>query len=73
MLSRNDDIGDRADTQGSTSILMGPVFRAELLRTSRKRHYYVQRVVYGIVLLMVLWLNYERLLVTSRSRGGGKL
>jgi ABC-type transport system involved in multi-copper enzyme maturation permease subunit len=53
-------------------MLIGPVFRAELLRTSRKRHYYVQRVVYGIVLLMVLWFNYERLLVTSRSRGGGK-
>jgi ABC-type transport system involved in multi-copper enzyme maturation permease subunit len=40
-----------------THMLLGPVFRAELLRTARKRHYYFLRVVYGIVLLMILWLN----------------
>ena len=44
-------------------MLLGPVFRAELLRTARKRHYYSLRIVYGIVLLLILWLNVERLLV----------
>jgi ABC-type transport system involved in multi-copper enzyme maturation permease subunit len=54
-------------------MLLGPVFRAELLRTARKRHYYIQRVVYGIVLLMIVWLNYEHLLVMARVRGGKPL
>jgi ABC-type transport system involved in multi-copper enzyme maturation permease subunit len=54
-------------------MLLGPVFRAELLRTARKRHYYFLRVVYGIVLLMILWLNFEQLLVMAQIRGGKPL
>jgi ABC-type transport system involved in multi-copper enzyme maturation permease subunit len=56
-----------------THMLLGPVFRAELLRTARKRHYYFLRVVYGIVLLMILWLNFEQLLVMAQIRGGKPL
>ena len=54
-------------------MLLGPVFRVELLRTARKRHYYFQRVVYGIILLMIVWLNYQRLLVMAELRGGEPL
>jgi ABC-type transport system involved in multi-copper enzyme maturation permease subunit len=54
-------------------MLLGPVFRAELLRTARKRRYYSVRVIYGIVLLMILWLNYERLLDMAQIRGGKPL
>ena len=42
-------------------MLMGPVFRAELLRTGRQRRYYVLRLVYGLVLLMLVWTPYEQL------------
>ena len=54
-------------------MLMGPVFRAELLRTSRRRYYYLQRALYGIALLTVLWLNYGQLLVIAQYRGGRPL
>jgi ABC-type transport system involved in multi-copper enzyme maturation permease subunit len=42
-------------------MLMGPVFRAELLRTSRQRRYYALRLVYGLVLLALVWTGYEQL------------
>ena len=42
-------------------MLMGPVFHAELLRTSRQRRYYVLRVLYALVLLLLIWTGYERL------------
>jgi ABC-type transport system involved in multi-copper enzyme maturation permease subunit len=54
-------------------MLLGPVFRAELLRTARKRRYYSQRVVYGNVLLMIVWLNFQNLLDTAEARGGKPL
>ena len=42
-------------------MLMGPVFRAELLRTARQRRYYVLRLVYGLLLLLLVWTGYERM------------
>ena len=48
-------------------------YSAELLRTARRRHYYSLRVIYGILLLMILWLNYERLLDIAQVRGGKPL
>lgn len=42
-------------------MLMGPVFRAELLRTSRQKRYYFLRIIYGLLLLAIVWLGYERL------------
>jgi ABC-type transport system involved in multi-copper enzyme maturation permease subunit len=40
-------------------MLMGPVFRAELLRTGRRRRYYFLRFLYGALLLLVFWSSYE--------------
>jgi len=40
-------------------MLLGPVFRAELLRTARRRRYYATRVAYGLLLLAVVWLGYQ--------------
>ena len=34
---------------------LGPVMRYELITTSRRRRYYVLRVVYGLILLSQLW------------------
>ncbi len=42
-------------------MLLGPVFRGELIRTARRRHYYSLRVGYGLVLLLVIWLNFQSL------------
>src|SRR5262249_16514074 len=60
-------IGDRWRQQGraivrrAMTMLMGPVFRAELLRTARQRRYYVLRLVYGLVLLLLVWTGYEQM------------
>ena len=42
-------------------MLMGPVFRAELLRTSRQRRYYVLRFLYAGLLLLLVWSGYEQM------------
>ena len=42
-------------------MLLGPVFRAELIRTARRRHYYLLRVGYGLVLLLLIWFNFQSL------------
>jgi ABC-type transport system involved in multi-copper enzyme maturation permease subunit len=39
-------------------MLMGPVFRAELLRTARRGRYYILRLVYGAILLLLVWSGY---------------
>ena len=39
-------------------MLLGPVFRAELLRTARRRRYYVARTIYGMVLFFIIWMGY---------------
>src|SRR5262245_26036753 len=44
------------------TMLMGPVFRAELLRTARRRRYYVLRLIYGLVLLLMVWSGYAPML-----------
>ena len=51
-------------------MLLGPVFRAELVRTPRRVRYYTLRVVYGSALLFLLWVSYQNLLVTAAIRGG---
>ncbi|MHC5540134.1 ABC transporter permease, partial [Singulisphaera rosea] len=40
-------------------MLLGPVFRAELLRTGRRTRYYVLRALYGVLLLVLVWTGYE--------------
>ncbi len=42
-------------------MLMGPVFRAELLRTSRQRRYFFLRLLYGLMLLAIIWAGYDSL------------
>jgi ABC-2 family transporter protein len=51
-------------------MLLGPVFRAELVRTPRRRRYYSLRVVYGIVLIFLIWANYYDLRERAAFRGG---
>ncbi len=40
-------------------MLPGPVFNVELLTTSRRPRYYAFRVVYGLALLILVWINYS--------------
>ncbi len=40
-------------------MILGPVFRSELLRTARRRRYYLLRFVYGAVLLALFWNAYQ--------------
>lgn len=40
-------------------MLLGPVFRAELLRTTRRRDFYALRLTHGCVLLILLWVGYR--------------
>ncbi|HEY2156401.1 MAG TPA: hypothetical protein VGH33_12275 [Isosphaeraceae bacterium] len=40
-------------------MLLGPVFRAELVTTSRRRRYYAARLVYGLTLLLLVGWTYE--------------
>jgi ABC-type transport system involved in multi-copper enzyme maturation permease subunit len=51
-------------------VLLGPVFRSELVRAPRRRHYFSLRVVYGMGLLLLLRLNFDELLRTAAFRGG---
>lgn len=54
-------------------MLLGPVFRAELIRTARRKRYYVLRVVYGFGLLLLLWNYYLPLARLEVARGGSLL
>ncbi len=38
---------------------LGPVFNAELLTTSRRPRYYVVRFVYGLIILLQIYLSYQ--------------
>lgn len=40
-------------------MILGPVFRSELMRTARRKRYYILRFVYGAVLLAPFWNAYE--------------
>jgi ABC-type transport system involved in multi-copper enzyme maturation permease subunit len=51
-------------------MLLGPVFRAELIRTARRRRYYLLRVCYGLILLFLIWEQYVGLVVVAEMRGG---
>lgn len=41
-------------------MLLGPVFRGELLRTARRRRYYVLRFLYASILLLLVWSKYQQ-------------
>jgi ABC-type transport system involved in multi-copper enzyme maturation permease subunit len=39
--------------------MLGPIFRVELVSIARRRRYFVLRVLYASLILMVLWATYE--------------
>jgi ABC-type transport system involved in multi-copper enzyme maturation permease subunit len=40
-------------------MLPGPVFNVELLTTARRARYFVSRAAYGLILLYLVWQNYQ--------------
>jgi ABC-type transport system involved in multi-copper enzyme maturation permease subunit len=40
-------------------MLPGPVFNVELLTTARRARYFVTRAAYGLILLYLVWQNYQ--------------
>ncbi len=42
-------------------MILGPIFRAELLRTARRRRYYLLRTLQGLLLLFVIGTSYMEL------------
>ena len=51
-------------------MLLGPIFQVELVSTSRRGRYFALRVLYGALILLVLWTCYEQTQAFSRSFGG---
>src|SRR6185312_13059410 len=49
-------------------VFFGPVFRAELLRSSRRRRYYFLRVVYGLILLTMIGAQYGKFEAVELAR-----
>lgn len=49
-------------------MLLGPIFQVEMVSTARRRRYFALRVLYGALILFVLWAAYE---ATGRFRGYG--
>ncbi|NOY41158.1 MAG: ABC transporter permease subunit [Planctomycetes bacterium] len=41
-------------------MLLGPIFRVELVTLARRRRYFLLRVVYGMLMLLVLWGAYSQ-------------
>ncbi|HEX8201072.1 MAG TPA: hypothetical protein VF590_11330, partial [Isosphaeraceae bacterium] len=39
-------------------MLPGPVFVVEMVTTARRRRYYAIRVLYGTILLLIVWQGY---------------
>src|ERR1017187_4364763 len=50
---------------------LGPVLRYELITTSRRRRYYVVRVIYGLLLLTRLWALFTEWV--ARHQNGGSI
>ena len=48
-------------------MILGPVFQAELLRTARRRRYYLARFLYGIVLFFIVWIGYASATAVSST------
>jgi ABC-type transport system involved in multi-copper enzyme maturation permease subunit len=47
-------------------MILGPIFTADLVTSSRRTRYFLWRIAYGLVLLLTLWTNYEA--VTFRGQ-----
>jgi len=51
-------------------MLLGPLFRVEMVTVARRRRYFVLRVVYGLLALFILWVSYTNL--RSFAAGGAE-
>ena len=40
-------------------MLLGPIFTADIVTSSRRTRYFLWRIAYGVILLFTLWANYE--------------
>ena len=40
-------------------MLLGPIFRVEMVSTARRKRYFALRIVYAALILLVLWVSYE--------------
>ena len=49
-------------------MLLGPIFRVELVAVARRRRYFLLRVVYAFLILLVLWATCESVQVLSAGR-----
>lgn len=45
----------------------GPIFRIEAITTARQARYFLLRVLYGLLMLLLLWVSYESISVVGRS------
>jgi ABC-type Na+ efflux pump permease subunit len=54
-------------------MLPGPVFNVELITTSRRARYFVARLVYGLILLMLVWINFVDSPTVGRSALSGEM
>jgi len=54
-------------------MLPGPVFTAELITTARRARYYVVRLLYGLILLLIVWINYVDPPMGPRPRWGQEM
>ena len=41
------------------SLFLGPVFAKEMVEMARRKRYFFNRVLYGLVLLFTLWIVWE--------------
>jgi ABC-type transport system involved in multi-copper enzyme maturation permease subunit len=54
-------------------MLPGPVFNVELITTARRPRYYAARLGYGLILLLLVWINYMEPSSASGQGLGGEL
>lgn len=40
-------------------MLLGPIFQVEMVSTARRKRYFLLRVLYALLILLVLWISYE--------------
>jgi ABC-type transport system involved in multi-copper enzyme maturation permease subunit len=50
-------------------MLLGPIFQVEIVSTARRRRYFALRVLYGALILFVLWAAYEASGTLGRYQG----
>ena len=51
-------------------MLLGPIFRVEMVSTARRKRYFALRVLYAALILLVLWTSYESTISRSFGNSG---